>query len=343
MVLVLASRTRGLAPCLVGALSLTLTASLAGAVTIKSGRAKMGSPFEVTVVAPDEAKAWGAAEAAWTEIDRIEALISSWRESSETSAVNRAAGGDPVAISKELFDLVTRALKVSRLTEGAFDITFGPVGRLWEASAETHRLPDEESLRAARALVGYEAIELDAEALTVRLAKPGMRIGWGAMGKGYAANRAVAVLRAAGASGGLVNAGGDLVAFGRQEDGQPWKIGIAHPLEPDRIFAFFEIEDQAIVTSGDYERYVEIGGERYAHIIDPRSGRPVRGVRSVTVVCPDGELADALATATFVLGVEEGLALIDRLRGVEAMVVDAEGRIHYSQNLESFIRETATP
>jgi FAD:protein FMN transferase len=315
----------------------------ASATTIKNGRAKMGSPFEITVVAADEATAWRAVEAGWAEIDRIEELISSWRETSETSAINRAAGGEPVHVSRELYDLVARSIKVSRLTGGAFDVTFGAVGRLWDLKADPPRLPDPAAIAAALELVDYRAIELDADAPSVHLAKPGMLLGWGAIGKGYAANRAVGVLRSAGALGGLVNAGGDIVAFGRQEDGSPWRIAIAHPLRPQQVFAFLEVENQAVVTSGDYERYVEIGGVRYAHIIDPRTGWPVRGVRSVTVVCPDGELADALATATFVMGVTDGLALIDRLNGVEAMVVDDEGVIHYSQHLEQRIREVAAP
>jgi thiamine biosynthesis lipoprotein len=246
-------------------------------------------------------------------------------------------------VSRELFDLVVRAIKVSRLTGGAFDVTFGAVGRLWDLKADPPRLPDQAAIAAALELVDYRAIELDPKAPSVRLAKPGMLLGWGAIGKGYAANRAVAVLRALGATGGLVNAGGDIVAFGRQEDGNPWKIAIAHPLRPLQAFAFLEVEDQAVVTSGDYERYVEIDGVRYAHIIDPRTGWPVRGVRSVTVVCPDGELADALATATFVMGVTQGLALIDQLHGVEAMVVDDEGVIHYSQHLERLIQEEPAP
>lgn len=327
-----------------GLLGLALCGALpARAITIKNARAKMGSPFEITVVTADEAAAWRAIEAGWSEIDRIEALISSWRETSETSAINRAAGGEPVVVSRELLDLVARAIKVSRLTGGAFDVTFGAVGRLWDLKADPPRLPEPAEIAAALELVDFRAIELDPAASSVRLAKPGMRLGWGAIGKGYAANRTVAMLRAQGAAGGLVNAGGDIVAFGHQEDGSPWKIAIAHPLRPQQVFAFLEVEDQAVVTSGDYERYAEIDGVRYAHIIDPRTGWPVRGVRSVTVVCPDGELADALATATFVMGVTDGLTLIDRLNGVEAMVVDDEGVIHYSQHLEQHIREEPAP
>lgn len=328
-----------------------LPAPGAGAATVRQARTAMGSPFRVTAVHPDAEAATAAVEAAYAEIERIEALISSWRETSETSAVNRAAGGEPVAVSPELFNLLRRSLKVSELTGGAFDVTFAGVGRLWNIEGHgatiVHTVPEPAELEEALSRVGYAMVELDPERHTVRLARPGMRIGFGALGKGYAANRAVGVLKDHGVTGGVVDAGGDLMAFGRQEDGELWTLGLADPTPGaagrGAVFGRLTLSDQAVVTSGDYERYVEIDGVRYAHILDPRTGWPVRGVRSVTVVCPDGELADALATSVFVLGPRQGLALVDRLNGVEALVVDDAGKIHTSAHLHTLLSDGAPP
>ncbi len=303
--------------------------------TVKSVREKMGSRFEITVVHPDRARAERAIETAYAEIDRIEGMISSWREGSETSAVNESAGIRPVAVSAELFNLIRRALKVSELTGGAFDITFAGVGRLWDFKAATPHLPDPEEIRRAIARVDYRKIVLDESAHTVFLSEPGMRIGFGAIGKGYAANRAALVLKESGIENATVNAGGDLLGFGWREDGQEWAIGIAHPRNRDHVFARLRIRDQAVVTSGDYESFLIIDGKRYGHILDPKTGYPVDHLQSVTIICPDAELADALATATFVLGPVEGLKLVNSLKGVEALVVDRDGKLIFSDNIES--------
>lgn len=317
-----------------------LFSSSSEAATVREERPKMGSPFAVTAVHADETVAREAVEAAFAEIDRIESRISSWKSDSETSALRRHAGQGPFVVSDELFGLIRRSLSISKLTGGAFDITFAGVGDLWDFKSTAPRLPDPEQVRRRLKRVDFRLVKLDAERRTVELPEPGMAIGFGGIGKGYAANRAVHAMKGLGIESGLVNAGGDLVAFGRQESGEPWTLGIADPLRPDSLFARIRLVDQAVVTSGDYERFVEIDGVRYAHIIDPRAGMPVRGVRSVTVVCPDGELADALATSVFVLGVEEGLRLVDTLRGVEALVIDDHGRLHPSIG---FLTHNVTP
>ena len=209
------------------AITVALTvAGPAGAETVKDVRLKMGSRFEVTAIHADPARAAAAIEQAYFEIDRVEDMISSWRDSSVTSEVNRNAGRRPVAVPRELFDLVRRALKVSALTGGAFDITFAGLGELWDFQAEDPTLPDEQAVRRALAHVGYEKVVLDAERRTIFLDDPEARIGFGAIGKGYAANRAVLVMKEHGIASGVVNAGGDLVAFGAREDGAPWEIGI---------------------------------------------------------------------------------------------------------------------
>jgi thiamine biosynthesis lipoprotein len=306
----------------------------AGAEVAKSARLKMGTRFEVTAIHADPAVAWRAVEAAYAEIDRVEALISEWRETSETSALNRAAGDHPVAVSPELLGLIRRSIKVSRLTDGAFDITFLSFGRLWDFKAEHPKKPAPEAIREALAGVGADKIVIDEAAGTVFLTHPRTRIGFGGIGQGYGANQAMKVMRELGVENGVVNGSGDVMAFGVQEDGRPWRIGIGSPNAPERPFGYLEVRDLAVVTSGDYEQFVVIDGERYAHILDPRTGYPAREARSVTIVCPDVELADALATGVSVLGVEKGLALVDRLKDIEAVIVDHQGKIHLSKGLE---------
>lgn len=309
----------------------------AEAATVKDIRSKMGSRFEITVVASDDATAGRAIARAYDEIDRIESMISSWRADSQTSEINRQAGLHPVIVSEELFNLVRRSLKLSYLTDGAFDITFAGAGRLWDFKAMSPQIPSSDTIRQSLEAVGYPKIHLDAIERSVYLDDPQARIGFGAIGKGYAANRAVLVLQGLGITSGVVNAGGDLIAFGRQENGARWEIGIAHPRHPDRVLATLPLSEQAVVTSGDYESFFWIDGKRYAHILDPRTGYPVDHVQSVTVVCPDAELADGLATAVAVLGPTDGLHLVEQLKGIEALLVDMEGHVHVSSGLQSDI------
>ena len=294
----------------------------------------MGSRFELTAIAEDTAQAKAAVAAGIAEIRRIEALISSWQPTSETSAVNRAAGVQPVKVSLELYLLISRAMKISRLSNGAFDISFAAIDRIWTFDGRTYTMPDPDSVLASVANIGYQHILLDRADTTVYLARPGMKIGFGAIGKGYAANRARNVMREMGIEAGLVNAGGDLISWGAPPGQPAWTINIADPKDAARSLGRLQTNEMAVVTSGDYERYCLIDGERYAHIVDPRTGMPVKGVQSVTIVCPDAELADALATTVFVMGVTDGIAFIDRLRGVECLVVDDKGEVFHSKQLQ---------
>lgn len=307
------------------------------AVTLKDQRIAMGSRFEITAVHPDAKQCQAAIDAAWAEIERIEAVISEWRETSEVSEVNRKAGIEPVVVSRELFNLTRRSLRVSDLTDGAFDITFHTVGRLWNFKSRNSPIPDDASIQRALKDTGYRHVILDESKLTIYLDRKETRIGFGGIGQGYGVNRAVFVLKEHGVTGGVVNGSGDLVLFGTQENGKPWRVGIANPLDRDKVFAWLDATEQAVVTSGDYENYIEHDGKRYGHILDPRTGYPASEVRSVTIVCPDGELADALATGVSVLGVDAGLKLINRLRGVEAMLVDSSGAVHFSEGLEAML------
>ncbi len=294
----------------------------------------MGTRFEFGAYAKTQPQAEAAVAAGIAEVQRIEALISSWKPSSQTSAINAAAGGEAVRVDPELLQLIRRCHKVSELTAGAFDITAGGLHELYRFGKQDTVLPSAEQLAQARALVNYRAIEIDAEYGSVRLPLFGMRIGFGAIGKGYAANRAREVMRSqAGVVGGVVNAAGDLATFGSNAKGTRWAVGIRDPRAPDRWLGQLEVGDAAVVTSGDYEKFFAVGSTRYAHIIDPRTAIPTTQVRSATVVCPDAELADALATALFVLGPEAGIALLDRLKNIEGLIVDSAGRVLTSQNL----------
>jgi len=295
--------------------------------------ALMGSSFQLIALHKDPYQAGKAVKAAVEEIRRIERLISSWDPNSQTSEINLKAGVSPVNVDRELFDLISRAQKVSSLTEGAFDISFASLDRVWQFHLPMDSLPDEDAISASVARINFQRIQLNAEETTVQLLDSGMKIGFGAIGKGYAANRAKVIMQSLGIENGLVNAGGDLICWGKDQD-QPWRIGIVDPTARDQALAWIGISDLAVVTSGDYERFVEIEGVRYGHIIDPRTGWPVRELASVSIFCPDAELADALATSVMVLGPEQGLALINQLNGIEALLVSHEGEYWTSEGLD---------
>ena len=295
----------------------------------------MGSRFDFGAYAKTQGAADSAVAAGIAEVERIEALISSWRPTSQTSAVNAAAGsGAWVTVDGELLELVRRGQRVSELTGGAFDLTAGGLAGLYRFGAQDTTLPAPEVLAKALTRVDYRAIQVDVARSAIRLARPGMRLGFGAIGKGYAANRALAVMRAVpGVEGAVANASGDMATWGHDGEGGGFAIGIADPRAAGRVVGTLTLTDAAVVTSGNYERYFTAGGVRYAHILDPRTALPTTGVASATVVCPDAELADALATAIFVLGPAEGIRLVDGLRRVEALVIDADGRLHRSAGL----------
>ncbi|MBB4077603.1 thiamine biosynthesis lipoprotein [Lewinella aquimaris] len=294
----------------------------------------MGCNFDLTVVAADEGSAKDYLDLAVAEIQRIERLISSWDSTSQTSAINRMAGTAPVVVDRELFDLIQRANGISRLTDGAFDLTYAALDRIWAFDGSMTRMPDREAVRASVAKVGYRHIRLDPESSSVYLPEAGMKIGFGAIGKGYAADRARELLERAGVKGGIINASGDLTAWGTRADGQEWKVAITNPLNREKAFAWFPISDRAVVTSGDYEKFVTFEGVRYTHIIDPRTGYPSSGIVSATVFAPKAELADALATAVFVMGIETGLDFINQLPEIDLIIVDEKNQLHVSNGID---------
>ncbi|MGD9928624.1 MAG: FAD:protein FMN transferase [Mangrovibacterium sp.] len=294
----------------------------------------MGSRFEITVVASNKSEGDQFVRMAIDEITRIEQLISSWDPSSQTSLINQNAGIKPVKVDPELFRLIERSIQISRITDGAFDISFAAMDKIWKFDGTMTQLPDSSQVRQSVSKVGYENIILDHQNGTVFLRLPGMKIGFGAIGKGYAADMAKALLMDKGAVAGMVNASGDLNCWGEKPDGSPWLVGITNPLNKNHVFSWFPVENSAVVTSGNYEKYVIFDGIRYTHIIDPRTGYPTQGLASVTVFAPKGELADALATSIFVMGKETGLDFINQLTGIECVIVDDLGKIYYSKNIE---------
>jgi len=294
----------------------------------------MGTRFELIAVSSDDTLAWEAINAGIAEIQRIEDLISSWDPNSQTSAINRNAGIKAVEVDDELFELIRRSKKVSGLTKGNFDISYASMDKIWRYDGSMAEIPSERAMANSVSKINYEHILLDKQHSTVLLKNTGMKIGFGAIGKGYAANRAKAVMQAKGIKDGVVNAAGDLLAWGTQVDGTDWRISILDPNNKEQIFCWLSIRDQAVVTSGNYEKYVEIDGKRYGHIIHPKTGMPVSGLKSVTIVCPDAELADALATSVFIMGAEDGLALINRMKGVEGLLIDDDNDFHTSKNIQ---------
>jgi len=293
----------------------------------------MGSRFDITVTAENPSKGDEYIDLAVGEISRIERLISSWDPNSQTSQINKNAGLAPVQVDQELFDLITRSLKISKLTQGAFDISYASMDRIWKFDGSVMEMPSPEAIKASVSKVGYENIVLDPDKKTVFLKKRGMKIGFGAIGKGYAADRAKQLLIKHGVGAGIINASGDLNAWGTQPNGKDWMVAIVNPLNKSKVFSWLPVKNQAVVTSGNYEKYINLNGERYTHIIDPRTGYPSKGILSATIFTQNAELADALATSIFVMGVDTGLDFINQLNGVECIIVDDGNNIITSENI----------
>ena len=295
----------------------------------------MGNRFEISVVADDESWANECIALAVEEIRRIERLLTTFDESSQTNLINRNAGTAPVKVDKEVFDLIKRSKKISELTQGAFDISYGSIDkRLWNFDNTMTTLPDRHTAKRLVRLINYKNILLDKEHCTVFLKEKGMRIGFGGIGKGYAAEMAKSILKQKGITSGIVNAAGDLTAWGYQPGGKPWTIGIANPDSARQAFSFLEITDTSVATSGNYEKYILVDGKKYSHTIDPKTGLPVIGIKSVTIICPNAEIADAMATPVMIMGIKVGLDLINQIKGVAGIIVDDNDIIYTSKNIQ---------
>lgn len=294
----------------------------------------LGSPFEITVVAKDTVQANEYIDLAVAEVKRIENIISDWIPSTPISAINDNAGIRPVKVSDELMALVERAIRVSKLTDGAFDISYASMDRIWKFDGSMKEMPTPEAIKKSVEKIGYRKIILDKENNTIYLKEKGMKLGLGGIGQGYIADKIKELLYSKGCTSGLVNVSGDINAWGRQPNGTQWTVGIVNPMNKSRVFAMFPLEDSAIETSGSYEKYVVFNGKRYSHIIDPRTGYPASGIVSVSVFAKTTEIADALATSVFVMGIDTGLNLINQLNGIECIIVDDQGNIHTSENID---------
>jgi FAD:protein FMN transferase len=295
----------------------------------------MGNRFEITVVGKEAAWAEERINDAVTEISRIEKLLTTFNENSQTAAINRMAGVEPVKVDKEVFELISRSLKISSLTQGAFDITYGSIDKsLWNFDVNMTSLPSKEAAKKMVRLINYRNVVLDEKAGTVFLKEKGMRIGFGGIGKGYAADKAKLVLQEKGVQSGVVNASGDLAIWGTQPNGKPWTVGIANPYARFQPFSYLEIGDMAIATSGNYEKYAVINGKKYSHTIDPKTGLPVGGIKSVTILCPSAELADALSTPVMVMGIKAGLHLINQMKNTACIIIDDEDKIYTTSNIK---------
>ncbi len=293
----------------------------------------MGSGFDITVVANSPKEGNNYIDIAINEISRIEKLISSWDANSQTSSINRNSGIKPVKVDAELFQLIERAIKISKLTNGAFDISYASMDKIWKFDGSMTQMPTKEEIQKSVEKVGYQNIILDKANQTVFLKREGMKIGFGAIGKGYAADKAKALLQEIGVIAGIINASGDLNAWGKQPDGQDWMVAIVNPLNKEKVFSWLPIYNTAVVTSGNYEKYVLFNGVLYSHIIDPRTGYPSTGILSVSIFTENAELADALATSIFVMGVDVGLDFINQLKGVECIIIDKNNKLHTSKNI----------
>jgi FAD:protein FMN transferase len=325
----------GLVALLVGCGSLSTRSE---PVVVKRAQMHMGTLVTITAVAKNEAVAQAAANAGFAEIHRLEELLSTWIPASELSRVNTSAGVMAVSVSPETMAVVQGAIQVAEMTDGGFNIAIGPAVDAWNV-IENRRIPTEPELKALRPLLDLKDVHADVQGQTIYLEKAGMRIDVGGIGKGYAADRAVMAMKRAGAFAGVIALSGDIKTFGQLPGGRKFAVGIQHPRKEGEVLAFIDLEDEAISTAGDYERFFERDGVRYHHILDPKTLQPARSCQAVTVIAREGIWADGLDTGIFVMGPERGMALVEALPDVEAIIVDHEGHVHVSSGLRNRIRK----
>ncbi|RKT00691.1 FAD:protein FMN transferase [Flavobacterium sp. 123] len=306
-----------------------------GQIIHKRKLSMLGSPFEITVVAKDTVEGNKYCDLAVAEVKRIENLISDWIPTTQISEINRNSGQKAVKVDREVFDLVERSIKISQITSGAFDISYASMDKIWKFDGSMKEMPTAEAIKKSVAKIGYKNIILDSKEQTIFLKNAGMKLGLGGIGQGYIADKIKELLISKGCISGIVNVSGDINTWGKQPDGKLWTVGIVNPMNKNKIFATFPLENSAVETSGSYEKYVIFNGIRYSHIIDPRTGYPAMGVVSVSVFAKQTEIADALATGIFVLGVDVGLDLVNQLKGIECIIVDDKGKIHSSKGIDT--------
>ena len=294
----------------------------------------MGNRFEISILANEENFANANIDLAVAEISRIEKLLTTFSNDSVTFQINENAGIQPVVVPKEVFDLIFRCQMISKMTQGAFDISYGSIDKkFWNFDLNMTSLPDKDVAKKTVELINYENIILNKNDQTVFLKNKGMRIGFGGIGKGYAAECAKKILKQNGIESGIVNAAGDLTAWGYQENGEAWTIGIANPNKKESVFSTFNITNTSVATSGNYEKFVLIDGKKYSHTIDPKTGYPISGIKSVTIIAENAEIADALATPVTVMGIEVGLNFINQIPNIGCIIIDDYDKTYSSKNI----------
>jgi len=304
-------------------------------VLVERAGVAMGSELQLRAWTTGEAAARASFDAVFAEFERLEALMSTWRPGSDVLRINAAAGVQPVPVHTDVRDVLRQARQISEWTEGTFDVTFGALTDVWKFDHDQdNSVPAEAEIRARLPLIDYRRIEIDDRAGTVFLTRTGMKIHLGGIGKGYAVERATRIIRAAGVHDFMIQAGGDLYVGGHK-DGRPWRLGINDPRGPEgKSFATVDLTDSTFSTSGDYARFFMTDGVRYHHILDPRTGQPARLCRSVTIAAESPVLADAIAKGVFILGPEKGMALVERIPHLEAVIVTAKNEVLVSSGLK---------
>ncbi|WP_265243522.1 FAD:protein FMN transferase [Muriicola sp. Z0-33] len=302
-------------------------------VTVRRTIPLMGSQFEITVVAQNEEIGYINIQEAAAEIERIEKLISSWDPKSQTSSINRNAGIRPVKVSEELFKLIERAVQISEITYGAFDISYAALDQLWRFDGSMKYLPSSAEVKRTVDKVGYKKIVLKPGENTVYLKEKGMRIGFGAIGKGYAADKAKELLVSKQVPAGMINAAGDITTWGAKATGEKWLIGVDNPTGQGVFFSWLPLVESSVAITGNHSNYVTLDGKRYTHVINPKTGYPAMGLKKVTVLAKSAELCDALSTAVYVMGKKLGLALINQLDGTEVVILDDNDEVYKSNGI----------
>ncbi|MBT1704106.1 FAD:protein FMN transferase [Fulvivirgaceae bacterium PWU20] len=292
----------------------------------------MGGRFDITIVAEDSLTSEKYIDTVIAEIVRIENLISDWKPETQISEVNRNAGIHPVKVDREVFELTRRALQFSQITNGAFDISFAAMDRIWKFDGSMKEMPSAEAIKKSVEKVGYKNIILDGVSSTIFLKLEGMKIGFGALGEGYAADRCREMMLAKGVKAGIVNGSGDMSAWGKQPNGEPWKIGITNPFKKNKLLDVVTLHEGAVTTSGNYEKFVVFNGKRYSHIINPSTGYPATGLASVTVFGPSAEMANGFSTSLMVLGSKAGLVLLKKYPEYHCIMITDKGKVIRSKN-----------
>ena len=308
--------------------------SSAGQVLRKRTTLLMGGRFDISIVAQDSLSAEQKIDEIIVEITRIEYLISDWKPSSQVSEVNKNAGIRPVKVDREVFELTQRAIGFSEITNGSFDISFAAMDRIWKFDGSMTEMPSVEAIKKSVEKVGYKNITLDSINSTIFLKLKGMKIGFGALGEGYATDKCRNMMLTKGIQAGIINGSGDMSIWGKQPNGKPWNIGITNPFETDNLITTIPIYNGAVTTSGSYEKFVVFNGKRYSHIINPATGYPATGLCSVTVFGPNAETANGLSTSIMVLGNKKGLDLLQKFPHYSCLMISDSGKVVKSKNFK---------